>query len=500
MAQNLSILILAAGQGTRMKSALPKMLHTVCEVPMLVRVVNTALKLKPRAIGIIVGHGAEQVKQAVLSGKSGLKPADSRIISFITQKKQNGSGDAVRAASAWIRSRRSGRLLILCGDTPLVRAQTLSQLARIHSAERNAVTLCSMEPADPSGYGRIVRDDNGVISGIVEENDASVEQKAIREVNSGIYCFDAKPLLQGLPKLKNQNAKREFYLTDLIEIFYNLGQKVGVSRIEPENGLADFPETMGINSRADLAQAESLLQDQIRQRWMKSGVTLIAPASIYIGEQVVIGPDTVLLPGTILLGKTRIGPDCRVGPNTYMENSVLGRNVIARASFIYGTQVGDSVQIGPFTHLRPGTVVQSGARIGNFTEIKKSRIGKNSKVSHLAYIGDAVLGENINVGAGAITCNFDGEKKHPTYVGSNSFIGSNVNLVAPVRIGAGSLIGAGSTITRDVPPDSLALERAPQTVKRGWMKKKRKPELSIWLRAGRRKRRGFSRNKKVQAG
>ena len=461
MAKNdFSALILAAGEGTRMKSSTPKVLHKLNEVPILKRVLETVESLKPRSIGIVVGAGSARVRREIGGGST----------IWIEQKARRGSGHAVQTAMPWIRRslKSSPHLLILCGDTPLLKAETLRELHDFHRAQGNSATVLSALLENPFGYGRIVKGGDGTVRRIVEEKDASAQEKEIREVNSGVYCFQSEKLLEALPELKNENAKGEYYLTDVIEILNRKDRRAGAVTIK--NGSL---ETVGVNSRADLALAEAEIQKEILKRWMDAGVTVISPAATYIGEEAEIGRDTVLLPGTMLLGKTKIGEGCKIGPNAFIEDSAVGDMVSIRASFIYGSRIEEDVKIGPFAHLRPGTVVKKGARVGNFTEIKQSRIGKDSKVSHLSYIGDTEIGDDVNVGAGVVTCNFDGVKKHKTVIGKKSFVGSNVNLVAPVRIGEGAVIGAGSTITEDVPAHALAIERTQQTVKKGWARRKK---------------------------
>lgn len=466
MKHRLSALILAAGAGTRMKSATPKVLHPLSGVPMLERVLRSVRSLSPDRVAVVLGHGREEVVRA-LAGHASLD--------FVRQDKPRGSGHAVRSASDWIRkaARVSDRLIVLCGDTPLIRPETLRALAERHRSDRNAATVLSSEQENPFGYGRIVRDASGRVRRIVEEKDATPEERRIREVNSGIYCFDLKRLLEALPKLKNNNAKREFYLTDVIEILSRAHHRVDTVQLGRDaEGRSE--ETLGINDRSELAKAEEILQFRILERWMKDGVTIQRPATVYIEEGVEIGTDTVLLPGTQLLGKTRIGKGCRIGPSTLIEDSEIGGGVVVRTSYIYKSRIADRAQIGPFTHLRAGAEIGPEARIGNFSEIKNSTVGRDTKVSHLSYIGDATLGDEINIGAGVITCNFDGVKKHRTEIGSRSFVGSNVNLIAPVKVGAGAVVGAGSTINRDVPADALALERGQPIVKPGWAKHRRK--------------------------
>src|SRR3989338_615557 len=466
MSKKYSILILAAGEGTRMRSSsIPKVMHTLCGVPLIQRVIKASMPIPQEKIGIVVGYGNEKIKEELKKQKN---------IELIPQKKQMGSGNAVQSAKNWLQhvSKSSSHILVVCGDTPLISSETLLSFCNFHLKQENNASILSFKTSQPFGYGRIVRDQNLRVQKIVEEKDATLEEKNIDEVNSAIYCFEIKKLLEILPHLKNNNAKKEYYLTDVIEHFYNKRLKVDAFQSGARNGLA-IKETMGINTRVELSMAEEFLQEKIRNYLMEQGVTMLNPSSIYIEEKVTIGKDTLLLPQTMLLGATKIGERCKIGPSSFIENSNIGENTVVRASFIYGSTIGNKVEIGPYTHLRTGSVVQDEARIGNFTEIKNSNIGKETKVSHLAYIGDSILGEKINVGAGAITCNFDGKNKHKTTIGSQSFVGSNVNLIAPVKVGARSVLAAGSTITEDVPSDSLAIERTSLVIKKGWVKKRK---------------------------
>lgn len=457
-----SVLILAAGEGTRMKSALPKVLHQVSGTPLLSKVLNTAGMLSPRSVGVVVGSGAGQVRDVIGNPKG---------LHWIFQKERKGSGHAVRQASAWIRKglKSSPHLMVLCGDTPLLKADTLRSLYQSHVGAGHAVTVLSAKVENPFGYGRIIKDNFGRVTKIVEEKDASPAERAVREINSGVYCFKVEELLKALPEIGSNNAKKEYYLTDAVEILSRKGAKAG--SVVMKNGGS---EAMGVNSREDLAHAQALSQKEILSRWMKEGVSILNPAVTYVDEAARIGQDTVILPGTMIVGKTVIGAGCTIGPNAYIEDSKIGDKASVRASFIYSATIEEDVKIGPFAHIRQGTMVKKGARVGNFSEVKKSVIGKGAKVSHLSYIGDAEVGEDVNIGAGVITCNFDGVKKHKTVIGKKSFVGSNVNLVAPVKVGQGSVIGAGSTITEDVPPHSLALARPRQIVKKNWVKTKKR--------------------------
>ena len=439
-----------------MKSKIPKVLHEAAGRPLLEHVLETVKSLKPRNIGVVVGHEAERVSQFLRS--SGIQTSHFR------QRKLLGSGDAVKQAASWIR-RQKGDLLVLCGDTPLLRAETLKDLAYVHRQSGRAATVLSADVADPTHYGRIVRLLDGSLDRIVEEKDANEEIRRIREINTGVYAFSAPALVSALPRLKSENAKGEYYLTDVVQILRENGASVG-AHLCP-----DAEEALGVNRRRDLAEAEAVLRRRLIERWMDEGVTFIDPAQTYLGSEVKIGSDTVIYPGTHLVGRVTVGEGCRIGPFAYVEDSILGDRVELVASFAKGARVSSGAKIGPFSRLREGAVIGAGAHIGNFSEIKKSRVGRDAKVNHLSYIGDAALGDKVNIGAGTITCNYDGVRKNRTVIGSGSFIGSNVNLVAPVTVGKDVVIGAGSTITHSVPDGALALERSEQLIRKGWTKK-----------------------------
>jgi bifunctional UDP-N-acetylglucosamine pyrophosphorylase/glucosamine-1-phosphate N-acetyltransferase len=453
----LSVLILAAGLGTRMKSKTPKVLHRVAGRSLIEHVFGALAPLKARSVGVVVGHEAAQVTQFLSS-------LNLRA-SFFRQKRLLGSGDAVRQAASWLKKQK-GDVLVLCGDSPLLRPETLKALVGTHRASSRAATVLTSELPDAGHYGRIVRRADDSVERIVEAKDASPEVLQIREFNSGVYCFDAQALVLALPRLKADNAKGEYYLTDVIQILRESGSSVG-AHLCP-----DAEEALGVNRRRDLAEAESILRRRIVEYWMDEGVTFIDPSQTYVSAQARIGSDTVIYPGTHLAGRVRVGEGCRIGPFAYLEDSVLGDDVEFIASFAKGAKVKSGVRVGPFSRLREGAVIEEGAHIGNFSEIKKSRVGKGSKVNHLSYIGDTLLGEGVNVGAGTITCNYDGVRKNRTVIGKGSFIGSNVNLVAPVTVGKDVVVGAGSTITRSVPDGALVIERASQVIKKGWTRKR----------------------------
>jgi bifunctional UDP-N-acetylglucosamine pyrophosphorylase / glucosamine-1-phosphate N-acetyltransferase len=442
----LYVLVLAAGQGTRMKSALPKVLHSVAGRPLLEHVLRTVDALQPKQTGIVLGHGREQVKE-VLEARLPAGRQGWGKLHYIVQEKPKGSGHAVLMARSWLKPKR-GSLLVVYGDTPLLTAATLQRLVEHHSVSGNAATFLAMDVRDPFGYGRMLLDAQGMLERIVEERDAKPQERAIRLVNSGVACWDIQMLLAVLPRLKPDNAKREYYLTDAAALLRNLGGRVGVVRAKNPD------ETQGINTRIDLARAEAIYRQRVLERWMREGVTIVDPASTFIDAQALIGADTRLWPGTIIQGASRIGSNCEIGPYTVVENAV----------------VKDGARVGPFARLRPGTVIELNARVGNFVEIKKSTIGRGSKVNHLTYIGDALVGKDVNIGAGTITCNYDGFAKHQTIIDDEVFVGSNTNLVAPVHVGRGAILGAGSTITEDVKAEALAVARARQLVKEGWAK------------------------------
>jgi bifunctional UDP-N-acetylglucosamine pyrophosphorylase/glucosamine-1-phosphate N-acetyltransferase len=444
---SLSILVLAAGAGTRMKSALPKVLHPILGKPLLEYVLSAASALRPKAMGVILGVGRHQVQAA-------LEKSGHKNLTYIVQRQPKGSGHAVIQALPWLRKQK-GALLVVYGDTPLLTSETLKQLAGAHATSKNAATFLAMDVADPTGYGRMVMHGNN-LDRIVEHKDASEAEKRITRVNSGVACWDIQKLVSVLPKLKPNNAKREYYLTDCVELLRAQGYPVGVITA------SDAGETQGINNRAELAQAAAVSRKRILDHWMREGVTVIDPATTYIDADVTIGPDTRIGPGTVITGPTTIGSNCEILPYCVIEKSV----------------VKDGVKIGPFAHLRPASVVDPGVHIGNFVEIKKARLKTGSKINHLTYIGDAEIGERTNVGAGTITCNYDGVAKNFTRVEADVFIGSNANLVAPVRIGRGAMIAAGSTITENVPPNALAVARSRQMMKahyvKAWFKKRGK--------------------------
>jgi bifunctional UDP-N-acetylglucosamine pyrophosphorylase / glucosamine-1-phosphate N-acetyltransferase len=439
----LSVVILAAGLGTRMKSRRAKVLHELGGLPLITHVVKTAEQLAPQTILVIVGHQAEQVEKAVLDAVGGLA-------SFAVQAKQRGTGDAVESARSLLENSDS-LLLVLSGDVPLIREETLRKLIAQHRDSGAACTILSVELQNPTGYGRMVRSEDGSFARIVEHKDATPEQRQIREINSGIYCFEASDLFQALRRVEPANEQGEYYLTDVAEIILSLGGKVSVY-------LHDDPrEVSGINTRAELAEFENLLRrNTIRRLMMETGVTFIDPSHAYIGPEAQIGPDSIIYPDVAIEGKTVIGEGCVIRSGVRITNSRLGNDVTVKDhSIIVDSEIGSNCSVGPFAHLRMNATLEEKATVGNFVEVKKSRLKRGTKAMHLTYLGDATIGERTNIGAGTVTCNYDGKHKHETIIEDDVKIGSDTMLVAPVTVGARSMTGAGSVVTKDVPPDSL---------------------------------------------
>jgi bifunctional UDP-N-acetylglucosamine pyrophosphorylase/glucosamine-1-phosphate N-acetyltransferase len=467
--QEFSVLILAAGKATRFKSEHSKMLHRLAGRALGEYVLETVLGINPQRIYMVIGHEAEEVRKAF---------AHSRI-TLIEQKPQLGTGHALLVARPELAHCPSATVLVLVGDAPLLRGETLRALLAAHQRARAAATILTTRFENPYGYGRIVRARSGQVRAIVEEKVCTPAQRRIREINSGIICFARAPLLAHLPALSSDNAQKEYLLTDLVEIFNRQRLKVAAFPV------ADAREVLGVNDRVELAQMEKVLRRRKAEALMRDGITIVNPECTYIDDQVEVGRDTVIEPGVSLLGTTRVGSACALRPYSTIIDSVLGDRVTVRPyCMIRACEIHSDVILGPFAHLRDGAVIEQNARIGNFVEVKKSRVGRGTKASHLSYLGDAVLGEQVNVGAGTVTCNYDGEKKNPTHIEDGVFVGSGSMLVAPVRIGKGSYVAAGSTITEDVPPESLALGRARQTNKEGWARTRGqgKPTAGITVR------------------
>ncbi len=452
-----TVIILAAGLGTRMKSGLAKALHPLAGRPLIRHVLETAAGLDPEKIALVLGHQADRVKDAAKQYRT----------EIVLQKEQLGTGHAVCQAREAIAS-ATGPVLILCADTPRITGETLAALIELHKKSRAAVTLLTARVQDPFGYGRVVRGKTGVMR-VVEEKDATAAQRKIQEVNAGIYCFDKKFLLSALDGLGNDNAQGEYYLPDTIALARKKQLAVSVRLC------TDADEIMGVNSRYDLSRAEKIVRQRTNRQWMLDGVTMIDPESTYVGLEVFLGRDTVLYPNVIIEGRTVIGEACTVYPGSRIIDSVIGNGAtIKDGSVIEEGTIASGASIGPFAHLRPGSVIGEGAKIGNFVEVKKSTIGEGSKANHLSYIGDATVGKDVNIGAGVITCNYDGFEKHPTVIEDGVFVGSDAQLVAPVRIGRGAIIAAGATITNDVPADALAISRVPQNIREGFASRRKR--------------------------
>ncbi|MBI5574301.1 MAG: bifunctional UDP-N-acetylglucosamine diphosphorylase/glucosamine-1-phosphate N-acetyltransferase GlmU [Elusimicrobia bacterium] len=461
--KNTIAIILAAGEGTRFNSETPKVLHKILGKMIISRVVEIVDGFDKKII--VVGHKSELVKKSISPVRNGVpqsgisnRVSDKNVV-FVEQIVQLGSGDAVKQTEKILKN-FTGDLVILSGDVPLLKKETVGKLLSVHKKEKAVATVLTCEVENPSHYGRIIRNADGTVKSIVESKDASDDVKKIKEINSGVYVFSSKELFSALHKIKNDNSKREYYLTDVISILSRQNKKIIAYKIE------NFREIMGINNRCELAQAENYIREKVLENLMHSGVTIVNPATVYIEETVEIEKDAMIMPSTIIKGRTKIGSGGVIGPFSYIEDSTIDKNVEIRASFVYGAEIADDVKIGPFSHIRKETKIGRHARIGNFSEIKKSAIGENTKVSHLSYIGDSQLGKNINIGAGTITCNYDGKNKHKTEIGDYTFVGSNTNLIAPVKIGKGVLIAAGSTITHNVPDNKLAIARERQVIKK----------------------------------
>ncbi len=438
--------ILAAGKGTRMKSELAKVLHPVAGRPMVCYPVAAAQDMGSERTIVIAGHQHDRVAAAL----------EGFQVTIALQAEQLGSGHAVLMAGPELKG-FAGDVLILCGDVPLITPATLDMFLAAHREGKACVSVLTVELDDPTGYGRILRSASGDLAGIVEHRDAHSEQRAVREINTGIYCCRAPFLFEALEKVKTDNDQGEYYLPDIVTIAGASGMKVQAVLTH------DFAEVAGINDRADLAAAERAMQGRIMERHMAGGVTVVDPSATYIGADVLIGADTVLHPGTALRGATEIGSGCTIDMHCMIRDSKIGNGVeVQPGCVIEESFVADAVRIGPFAHLRPQAVLEEGSHVGNFVEVKKSRIGRGSKANHLTYIGDADIGEGVNVGAGTITCNYDGKRKHRTVIEDNVFIGSNTALVAPVKVHKNAIIGAGSTITKNVAENALGVARGSQ--------------------------------------
>lgn len=460
MSPRLDVIILAAGLGTRMKSSRIKILHEAAGRPLIDYVVDLAGELTDQQPILVVGHQQDLVREHFATR-----------VGYCIQKEQLGTAHAVLQAEEILRERglERSRLLVLSGDVPLTRAATLQRLLSAHEEQGNSATLLTMKLDEPGGYGRVIRAGDGSLEAIVEARDATADQRRIEEVNAGIYVFDEEALFDALHRITPENVQGEYYLTDVIAILRRAGMRVGAVR-------TDAPiEALGVNSRAELAAVHRHLVRRKVEQLMEEGVTFLDPDSVSIDAQVSIGSDSIIYPYVTIEGASRIGRDCVVGPGVHLHTVVIGDRVEVRTGTVaVESTIDDDAAVGPYAHLRPGSMLGHHVRVGNFVETKKAVFGSRSKANHLAYIGDAEVGEDVNIGAGTITCNYDGVRKHKTIIEDGVFIGSDSQLVAPVIIGRGSYVGAGSTITKNVPADSLALSRSPQKVRDGWAEKRRK--------------------------
>lgn len=444
--EELITVILAAGEGTRMKSSLPKVLHRLCGKPMLWHVLESAGAVTGRQI-VIAGYGADQVREYF-----------GEEFFYLEQRERLGTGHALQQSLPHLPE--TGLALVLCGDAPLLEKEVLQELISYHRQSGASATVLTSRLEDPSGYGRIVRDESGGVQKIVEELHLAPEEKVLKEINTGTYCFDLRALKKHLPVLPKNEIKGEYYLTDLVHMLVEAGLSVKAHLLK------DARLALGVNDRFQLSQAAALMRKKINDGLMRAGVTMIDPVSTYIDAGVEVGVDTVIYPQTLLEGETKVGKGCRLGPGAHLIDTRVGDGVLCRHSLVLESVLEDGANVGPYAHIRPGSKIGPSVKIGDFVEIKNSSIGQGSKVPHLSYVGDAELGPGVNMGAGSIIVNYDGRKKHKTVIGEGAFIGCNSNLVAPLNIGKGAFIAAGSTVTRDVPPDSLLISRPEQKIKR----------------------------------
>ncbi|MBI3597547.1 MAG: bifunctional UDP-N-acetylglucosamine diphosphorylase/glucosamine-1-phosphate N-acetyltransferase GlmU [Nitrospirae bacterium] len=454
----IATVILAAGLGKRMKSKRAKVLHAIAGRPMILYSVETARRLPSDKILVVVAHQAEAVKQVL----------ERQPTQIIHQGRPLGTGHAVLQTQSAL-ANFPGPVLILNADVPLITVETIQSMLKTHQDRGDELTLLTATFSNPKGYGRVIRNPDGDLISIVEEADATPAQRALREVNTGFYVANAPFLFSALKELTSDNSQQEYYLTDIVQIAVRQGLKSGAVQAP------DSEEVTGINTQADLARIERAVRRRIAERHLSEGVTLLDPPSAWIDADVTIGRDTLIYPNVHLEGASRIGEDCVIHSHTRINNCRLGTAVTVMDSCVLTESVlEEGATVGPFAHLRAGTVLHKGAKIGNFVEVKKTEMGEGSKANHLTYLGDAAIGKEVNIGAGTITCNYDGVNKHQTIIEDHVFVGSDTQLIAPVRVGRGAVIGAGSTITRDVPPDSLAVGRARQEIKKGWARRRKK--------------------------
>jgi bifunctional UDP-N-acetylglucosamine pyrophosphorylase / glucosamine-1-phosphate N-acetyltransferase len=463
----IAIAIMAAGKGTRLKSKHPKVLHEIGGRPILAHVIAAAVKVVPaRDIFVIIGHEAERVREAVRTTG----------VNFVLQPEQRGTGHALMAAREALSGggNKYDQVIVLSGDAPLITAETIRQLGEFHAAQRASMTLLSADLDNPYGYGRVIRKGargSVEVQAIVEEKSATPQQKKIREINSGFYAFDVRALYEHIDRLSTANPHGEYYLTDMAAVFHRARKKV-VATKTPDAG-----EVLGSNTRAEMMMLDARLRLAKCRELLEQGVTIFYPHTCVIDSDVEVGADTIIEPFVQLLGKTKLGADCRIRSYSVIGNSILGDRVTVRPGTIMeDSRIAAGAVLGPYSHLRPGSEIGEGAHVGNFVETKKIKLGKGSKAPHLTYLGDAEIGEGVNIGAGTITCNYDGVNKHKTVIEDNVFIGSDSTLVAPVKIGRGAYVAAASCITEDVPADALAFGRARQSMKEGWAREKREAQ------------------------
>ena len=452
---DLVTVILAAGKGTRMKSKLPKVLHKAAGKPMLQHVLDAAKGAGAKRNIVVVGFGGEQVKEAM-----------GDQAEFVVQAEQLGTGHAVRQAEPLLRDEQ-GTVVVLCGDTPLVTSDLIAKLYEGHKAAGAKATVLTAIMPDATGYGRIIRTAEGDVARIVEQKDATEAERQVKEVNSGIYCFECQDLFAALEKVGCDNAQGEYYLPDVLGILREQGEKIWAVAAD------DYESTLGINSRVQLAGAEKILRRRKNIELMDKGVTLMDPDSTFVDADVEVGADTVIYPFTWLEGKTVVGEGCEIGPNSRFTNAQISDNVAAQFTYGHDCVIDSGVTMGPYVHIRPNSHIFNDVKIGNFVEVKNSNVGVGTKLPHLQYIGDSDVGSNVNLGCGTVTVNYDGKLKHRTVIGDNAFVGCNTSLVAPVSVGEGAYIGAGSVITKDVPAGELAIGRARQKVITGWADKRK---------------------------
>lgn len=451
----LKTIILAAGFGTRMKSKTPKVIHKILDKPLVEHVITAAKEAGSDEICVVVGHQSEKVK-AVLS----------QNVTFALQEEQLGTGHAVMQADDFIDE--EGLVLVLFGDTPLITPGTLKDIVSFHIKEENSVTVLSTLVKDPTGYGRIIRDEKGTFVKSVEHKDASHAEKKVNEINSGMYCFNAKDLKEALKLIDNNNVQGEYYLPDTLEVLMAKNKKVNAMITK------NYKEILGINDRVQLNQASNIMRDRINKKWMEHGVTIISNETTYISPDVTIGSDTIIYPGTILEGRCDIGEECILGPNTRISHATIGNYVKVEQSTVMQSRIGDHTVVGPYAYIRPNSHIGQQVKVGDFVEIKNATLGDGTKASHLTYIGDADVGRNVNFGCGTVIVNYDGQKKHRTTIKDNAFIGCNTNLVSPVTVEKNAYTAAGSTITHNVPENALGIARAKQSNKEDWVTRNRK--------------------------